>query len=282
MTEPPAPPPDNPDVRVLLDGLAFPEGPAFHPDGSLWCTEIRGGNLVRYDPAGPRRYPSNGRPNGLAFDSRGVAWVCDAQLSAIRCFDPRTERWSIAVDSIDGEPLARPNDLAFDPAGTLVFTCPGNSREAPTGYVCALRPDGTLSRIGEHLQFPNGLAFTDGGATLVVAETFRQRLWKGGWDAAGARWIDPQPYADVGGPIGPDGMALAADDLMWVAVCGSWQIKGVDPAGAVVRAVSLPGSVPTNAAFDPSGRLGLVVTESDRGLLLSVPSLGPGVPLFSR
>ena len=272
----------DPRVRVLLDGLEFPEGPAFHPDGTLWCTEIRGGNLVRYSPTGARRFPSHGRPNGLAFDRRGVAWVCDAQLSAIRCFDPPTEQWSIAVDTVAGEPLARPNDLAFDSAGTLVFTCPGNSREEPTGYVCALRPDGSITRVGEHIQFPNGLAFTDGGATLVVAETFRQRLWRGRWDAQAARWIDPQPYADVGGPIGPDGMALAADGAMWVAVCGSWQVKAVDPAGAIAQTVNLPGGVPTNAAFDPSGELGLVVTESDRGLLLSVPGLGPGAPLFAR
>jgi len=282
MTETIDAPPVDARVRVLLDGLAFPEGPAFDLDGNLWCSEIRAGNLVRYDASGPRRFASGGRPNGVTFDAHGVAWTCDAEHSAIRCFDPRTETWTIAVDRIDGEPLARPNDLAFDRAGTLVFTCPGNSREQATGYVCALRPDGSISRIGDNLQFPNGLAFVDGGASLVVAETFRQRLWKGAWDAATARWIDPQPYADVGGPIGPDGMALDAQGVMWVAVCGSWQVKGVSPSGDIVEVVNLPGSVPTNAAFDPSGRLGLVVTESDRGLLLSVSGLGPGAPLFAR
>jgi gluconolactonase len=210
-----APPVDS-RVRVLLDGLAFPEGPAFDPDGTLWCSEIRAGNLVRYDASGPRRFASGGRPNGVTFDASGVAWTCDAEHSAIRCFDPRSETWTIAVDRIDGEPLARPNDLAFDSAGTLVFTCPGNSREQATGYVCAFRPDGSISRIGDNLQFPNGLAFVDGGASLVVAETFRQRLWKGAWDAATATWIDPRPYADVGGPIGPDGMALDAQGVIWV------------------------------------------------------------------
>ena len=282
MTETNDPPTVDPRVRVLLDGLAFPEGPAFDPDGTLWCSEIRAGNLVRYDESGPRRIASGGRPNGVTFDASGVAWTCDAEHSAIRCFNPRSETWTIAVDRIDGEPLARPNDLAFDSAGTLVFTCPGNSREQATGYVCALRPDGSISRIGDNLQFPNGLAFVDGGASLVVAETFRQRLWKGEWDAANATWIDPRPYADVGGPIGPDGMALDAQGVMWVAVCGSWQVKGVSPAGEIVEVVNLPASVPTNAAFDPSGRLGLVVTESDRGLLLSVSGLGPGAPLFAR
>lgn len=265
-----------------MDGLAFPEGPAFDPGGILWCTEIRAGNLVRYEPSRARRFASGGRPNGLAFDADGVAWVCDAQLNAIRCFDPRSEMWTTAVDAIDGEPLARPNDLAFDAIGTLVFTCPGSSREEPTGYVCALRRDGTIARIGEHLQFPNGLAFVEDGRALVIAETCRQRLWKGGWDSTSSTWVDPHPFADVGGPIGPDGMALAANGAMWVAVCGSWQIKGVSPEGTVVETVNLPGSVPTNAAFDPSGRLGLIVTEAERGLLLAVSDVGSGAPLFVR
>ncbi len=33
---------------LLLDGLHFPEGPAFAPDGSLWLVELQGGALVRY------------------------------------------------------------------------------------------------------------------------------------------------------------------------------------------------------------------------------------------
>ncbi|MBL8231953.1 MAG: hypothetical protein JNL98_25880 [Bryobacterales bacterium] len=32
-------------MRVLLEDLAFPEGPAFAPDGSLWCVELHGGAL---------------------------------------------------------------------------------------------------------------------------------------------------------------------------------------------------------------------------------------------
>jgi hypothetical protein len=38
---------------------------------------------------------------------------------------------------------------------------------------------------------------------------------------------------------------------------------------------------PTNAAFDPTNRLGLVVTEAEKGLLLSLPEVGPGVTLFA-
>ncbi len=131
---------------------------------------------------------------------------------------------------------------------------------------------GVARRIGESFYYPNGLAIVDGGHSLVIAETYRQRLWKGDWDAASARWLHPRPWVDVGGPTGPDGMALGPDGLLYVAVYGSGQVKVVEAGGKLVGAIDVAGKNPTNVAFDPAGRLGLVVTEAERGLLISVGS----------
>jgi len=132
------------------------------------------------------------------------------------------------------------------------------------------------------MSFPNALALTDDGAVLVVAETYRQRLLRGTCDAEACRWINPQPWADVGGTTdGPDGMALGADGLLYVAVYNLGCVKTVARDGSTTAVYELPGQNPTNCAFDPSGRLGLVVTEAERGLLLSLPELGPGMPLYA-
>lgn len=270
----------NVTVATIADGLEFPEGPAFDPDGNLWCVELRGGRLTRALPQEMDRHEAGGAPNGLTFDSKGRAWIANAELRAIQRFDPATQDFTTIVGTIEGEPLNRPNDLAFDALGNLLFTCPGSSGEEPSGYVCCLGPDGALARIGEGFHFPNGLALVDGGSALVVAETQRARLWKGEWDAESRRWRDPQPWAELGDPAGPDGMALGADGHLYVAIYSAGEVRAVDPHGRVVTAYELPGKNPTNAAFDPSGRLGLVVTETERGVLLSLPELGPGVPLF--
>jgi gluconolactonase len=268
-------------IEELAANLDFPEGPAFAPDGSLWFVELNAGNLVRWSANHLHRYPSSGSPNGLAFDRVGRAWFCDARQNAIRRFDPATEEWITVVNNLKGGPLNNPNDLAFDARGNLIFTCPGRSLHDPTGYVCCLTPEGQLTKIAEGMYFPNGLAFVDEGRTLVIAETYRQRLRKGAWDAVLTRWLDPKPWVDFGGEPGPDGMAFGAGGQLYVAVYRSAQIKVVDPQGQVIREYDLPGSNPTNAAFDPrKGNLGLVVTEAERGLLLSLPDLGPGVPLF--
>jgi gluconolactonase len=270
----------SPTIEVIAGGLEFPEGPAFDLEGDLWCVELEGGCLTRWSEDGLERYPADGMPNGLAFDGAGRAWVCDAGQNAVRTFEPGTENWQTVADAIRGHPLSAPNDLAFDSAGSLVFTCPRGSERRSVGYACCLRPEGVLFEIASRMRFPNGLAFVDGGKALIVAETHCQRLWKGGWDAEKLRWIGPSPWAEVGGPVGPDGMALGADGMLYVAVFGSGQVKAVDGNGEISMIFDLPGSNPTNIAFDPTGRLGLVVTEAERGELLSLPELGTGARLF--
>ena len=267
-------------VDILAEGLSFPEGPAFDPNGDLWCVEIQGGNLVHWADGLVERHPTDGSPNGLAFDADGRAWFCDAGQNAIRRFDRQTASWQSIASEIDGHNLRAPNDLAFDAAGNLVFTCPGGSQEEPIGYVCCLSPDGAVTRIAERLCFPNGLAFVEKGESLIIAETYRQRLWRGRWEAQSRRWVDPKPGAQTSGDPGPDGMALAADGLLHTAIFGSGRIEVFDAAGTLAKAYVLPGLRPTNAAFDPSGRLGLVVTEAEKGVLISLPELGPGAELF--
>lgn len=265
---------------VLAAELRFPEGPAFAPDGALWFVELQGKCLARIEADGSiTRHVVGGAPNGLAFDGQGVAWFCDAEERSIRELDPITGRTETLVSSGAGKTLDKPNDLAFDPMGTLVFTCPGESRTEPTVTVWALRRGETVP-VARDLYFTNRLAFLDGGTVLVVAETYRHRLWRGQWDVSEAKWHAPTPWAEVGGPVGPDGMALGADGLLYVAVFGQGCVKAINAAGGVVATYRTPGARPTNCAFDPAGHLGPVITEAERGELLAIPALGPGAALF--
>ena len=271
---------------ILVEGLDFPEGPAFDPQGELWCTELQGGNLVRVRAGKVDRFAVDGRPNGLAFDRPGRAWVCDSgqnsirRLETSRRLDVTGNRWQTMLSEIDGEPLLAPNDLAFDSKGNLLFTCPNFSSEDPLGYVACLRPDGTARKIAKGLYRPNGLDFIQGGQVLVVGDTYRKILLHGPWDPIRCEWGDPQTWANVGGKEGPDGMAPGADGLLYVAIFGDGVIRVLDNQGTLVREIALPGMNPTNAAFDPGGRLGLVVTETEKGQLLSFPDIHPGPSIY--
>jgi gluconolactonase len=242
----------------------------------LWFVEIHGGNLCRLEMDGVRRWPTGGAPNGLTVGADDRIWICDSVRNAILRFDPAAESFETICDRVDGEPLFKPNDLAFDGHGNLLFTCPGDSRREPTGYVCCRTSDGNVRKVITGKFFPNGLLCTDG--ELYLAETYRQRIWVGSWD--GQAWTASDVLAQTGGAPGPDGLAMDADGLLYAAVFGAGHVAGIDPGERkVVRTLDLPGKRPTNCAFAPASR-DLIVTEAEKRLLLRVPGVAAGRPLF--
>jgi len=263
---------------VLADNLKFPEGPVFDPAGRLWFVELQNACVCRMEGNGKlTRFDTGGVPNGLAADADGHLYVADKTKKVLK-LPAGSARFETLAFDLDGVELAEPNDIAFDPAGNLVFTCPGGSSGEPIGYVCRLGRNGTLARIAGGMQYPNGLAFNAAGDRLILAESATRRLLVSGYDPAGL--LSPELFCQVGGGIGgPDGMALDASGHLWVALFGWGQLAVVDAEGAVIDRVGLPGAKPTNCAFDPSGRLGLVVTEAELGRVLSVKPAPPGLAL---
>ena len=263
-----------------MQGLVFPEGPAVDSKGNIWFVELKGGNLGCLSPDQTfKRFPvANGSPNGIAIDRRDHIWFCDSTNNCVSRLNPETLKIDTVCSGINGQPLHQPCDLAFDRQGTLVFTCHNNSRQEPTGYVCAWSPDDGIKKISDGKFFPNGLVFTSDGKELIIAETYKYRLWKGKWDAKSKTWYDEHPWVEAGGPIGPDGMAFSKDGDLYVAVYGRKTIKVISPQGIIIDEIELPGQNPTNCAFLPDG--GLIVTEAERGELLKIDNRKKGMNLF--
>jgi gluconolactonase len=232
----------------------------------LWWVEIEGGRIGNRAPDGPRLFDIGGRPNGAAFDENGILWIADQGLNVIRRFEPVTGRASIVADSVDGLQLGKPNDLCFDASGRLIFTCSNNARAEPVGYICRMTPDGEVKKIADGLMFPNGLALCESDR-LLVAETYRQCVvWASYGEAFGS-------FAATPGPVGPDGMAIATDGSVFVANFGQGSISRYGPNGGLIDTLEVPGSKPTNVALDPTGILGLVVTEVESGAIFSSETL---------
>lgn len=253
----------------------------FDAEGRLWCVELEAGCLARVEDDGSLdRYEVGGRPAGLALGQGGQFWFCDSLRNEIRVFDSGTGRSWPVVGSADGHDLDAPNDLAFDPDGNLVFSCHAQSRTAPTGWLAVLRPSGACRIAGEALQFPNGLAFGADGHTLYVAETYKQRVWQGDWDANAGWWRPQCEILQTPGPTGPDGMAVASDGRVYAAVYGAGCIMSMMP-GQAPDTLAVSGRGPTSCAFDPSGKLGLVFTEAETGTIQSLVCNERGLPLHA-
>jgi gluconolactonase len=236
--------------------------------------DLFNGMLVRRTEGNVDRRFVGGEPNGITF-WRNKLWFCDRSAGAIRSLS-LTDETETGNATFASKSLNKPNDLAFDRLGNLVFTCPGDSRTEPTGTVWCLRPTGELTLVADSMFFPNGLAFSPDGGELAVAETYRQRIWRGGWVPSDASWAGAKPWAQMHGAIGPDGMAFDNAGRLYVAHFGQGAILVYSNAGEELARLNVPGTRPTNLAFDPNGVLGLVVTEVDTGALWAWPDAPAG------
>ncbi len=68
------------------------------------------------------------------------------------------------------------NEIVVDPRGHTFVNAAGfdlmGGEEPKAGFVWVVRPDGTSEQVADDVWFPNGMAVTADGRTLVVAESY--------------------------------------------------------------------------------------------------------------
>lgn len=264
-------------MEIIFSDLNFPEGPCFDSKGNIWLVEKDAGNLVLINDQLNKRLKVGGAPNGIAIDKNDLVWFCDSKQNSIRTFDPTSEKTTTIIDNFEGEALKMPNDLTFDQHGNLLFTCPGDSLDDNTGYICCLTPNRKLFKIFEGMFYPNGLALNKEQSHLFVAETGTQQIWKFEWDNESKQLKNRTLFTETGGEIGPDGIAFDEDGNLYVAVYGSGKVKVWDETGMLIEKIDALGYNPTNCALDPSGKKGLIITEAEKGLLVQYQTKKRGI-----
>lgn len=261
-------------------GLTFAEGINFDRDGTLYCVDVFGGGIWRMTPGGELRewVRTGGTPTGSRFGPGGDLFIADGGRRAILRLSIATGRAAVYADHCAGQPFQGPNDLCFGPDGTLYFTDPeGSSLEQRSGVVYAVSPDGDVARVAEGLAYPNGIAVSPDGATLIVAETHTGILRRYSLDAA-RRYQETTPLATLTparsepDAAGPDGMALGADGNLYVAHFAAGVVQIVAPDGTIAASLPAGTNTPTNVAF---WRDSLYVTQGGDG---SIYRLDVGVP----
>lgn len=226
------------DVAVVLDGLAFPEGPRWH-DGRLWFSDMHAHEVVALDPATGARETIVEVP---ACPS-GLGWLPDGTLLIVSMEDRRLVRFSdgALVQHADLSSLAtfHCNDMVVDwmgraYVGNFGFDLHHRADPVPAVLVRA-DPDGSVHAVAEDMQFPNGSVIFD--TTLVVGESFAGRLtaFDIGDDGSLA---NRRVWAQLEGAV-PDGICLDAEGAIWVASPTSNEVLRVREGGEVTDRIAL-------------------------------------------
>jgi sugar lactone lactonase YvrE len=228
-----------PDLQTLMTGLALGESPRWH-DGRLWFSDWGAHEVVAVDLNGDSdiilHVPSlpfsidwlpDGRllivsPNDRALLRREAdgSLVPHASLSSLARYP-----WNEIV--VDGRGNIYLNNIGFDfPAGAF----------AP-GILAVVTPDGSARQVADGLAFPNGMAVTPDNTTLIVAESYGNRLTA--FDiATDSSLSNRRVWADLGGAA-PDGICLDVEGAVWYADVPNKRCVRVREGGEVLQTIAL-------------------------------------------
>jgi gluconolactonase len=289
------------NVKLLADGLSFPEGPVARPDGSVLVVEIHAGVVRRVGPKSGRTEvvaDCGGGPNGAAVGPDGALYVCnnggawpDYTGGAIQRVDLVSGRVDDVYREANGVPLSAPNDIVFERTGNFWFTDFGKrkGRQRDEGRVLYAAPDGSMiAEVLTSLDAPNGIGLSPDDSTLYFSETFTGRLHRR--SIVGPGDLEPvdafDPRAVVCGLPGLqmfDSLAVDSTGAVAVATLGAGCITAISPTSGAVAQRWLPDefedSMPTNLCFSLDGQGLAYVTLSTTGRLVSCQWPVPGHPL---
>jgi len=230
-------------VKTLAVGFGLVESPRWH-DGRLWFADWTAGEIRVLGEDGTTDVVVRHRSLPLCFDflPDGTTLV----VSSATCTLLRLERDGSLTSYADLTPLSSlgANDIVVDGRGNAYVnsnnaefgaTTPAGS--PASGRIYLMPRSGEPRIVAEDLDFPNGMAVTGDNRTLIVAESYRQRLTA--FDIAGDGSLgERRVFADLGADP-PDGITVDATGAVWYADVPHRQCVRVAEGGKVLDRVTL-------------------------------------------
>jgi sugar lactone lactonase YvrE len=229
-------------ARCIAEGIYFGEGPRWHK-GRLWFSDFYAQEVKSLDPNGHLR-------TELSLDDQpsGLGWLPDGRLLVVAMAALKVMR--LDIDGLhvhaDLSHIAkhRANDMVVDAhgrayVGNFGFDLDADIHQRGIPAVLESHPSTTLARVdadgsvhiaASGLHFPNGMAITPDGRTLIVAETLSACLTAFDIDTQG-RLANRRLWASLG-TRAPDGICLDADGNVWIADALAPECVLVAPGGA--------------------------------------------------
>ncbi len=225
------------ELKVLLSGLCFPEGPRWH-DGKLYFSDMHAHQVMTVDMEGRSATVAE-----VPAWPSGLGWLPDGRLLVVSMTDRRLLRLDAdglkeAAD-ISGLASFYCNDMVVDGKGRAYIGNFGydllGGAPAKPAEIVMVTPEGTARVVARDLEFPNGTVITADGKTLVVGESFGHRLTAFEVREDGSL-ANRRVWADLGKAV-PDGIVLDAEGAIWVAAPMSSEVLRVKEGGEVAERI---------------------------------------------
>jgi sugar lactone lactonase YvrE len=228
-----------PELHILMSGLAFPESPRWH-DGRLWFSDWGAHEVIAVDLEGKSEVIARVPSFPMCIDR-----LPDGRLLIVSANDGlllRREPDGSLVTHADLTGLAQHawNDIVVDGRGNayvnnIGFDFPGD--EFVPGILALVTPEGAARQVADGVAFPNGMVVTPDNSTLILAESYGNKLTA--FDiAADGSLSNPRVWADLQGGA-PDGICLDAESAIWYGDVPNKRCVRVREGGAVLQTIDL-------------------------------------------
>jgi sugar lactone lactonase YvrE len=245
-----------PVLQPFLDGLAFPEAPRWH-GGALWFSDFYLQRVQRASAGGVVETITelDDQPSGLGWLPDGRLLVVGMKKRQLLRLDPGG---LVVHAELGAFAPAYCNDMLVDPlgrayVGNFGFDLPARAPFAPT-VLLMVDPGGEVRVVADDMHFPNGMALTPDGGTLLVAESYGKRITAFDVRADGTlggrrTWAR---FEEKG--AAPDGICLDTEGAVWTASPVSREVLRVREGGEITQRIATPQQATACALGGPEGR----------------------------
>ena len=269
-------------VETLASGYGLVEGPTVDGDGNLYFSDVLGGGVYRRDPDGEITtvVPKRRGVGGITLHADGGIVVSGRDIVHVRDGENRT------LFKDDGVPGW--NDICADSvgriyAGSIRFAVFDPDAQPVPGELWRIDVEGEATPLYDDVLHANGVAISPGEQTIYHSDTRRNvilvhTLADDG--TAGDRRAFHFP------PGAPDGMALDAQGLLWVASARGGCVARMTPDGEIDRVLDVPARTVTSLCFGGDEGRDLYVVTADNteapergGTIFRIPVDVAGAPV---
>ncbi|BBX09318.1 SMP-30/gluconolactonase/LRE family protein [Mycolicibacterium aichiense] len=215
----------------LASGFCFGEGPRWF-EGLLWISDMLGEavHTISIDGSVTTVGLPGHAPAGLGFRPDGTLLIVSTERRLVLGYDGEVVT---EIADLSGIAPAGLGDMVVDPQGRAFI----GSQAREGGIIARLDLDNAATVVAGDLDFPNGMAITPDGGTLIVAESIGRRLTAYEIGADGSL-SGRRVFADgLDGP--PDGIALDEDGGVWTSMTLAHQFERVVAGGEVTDRIDI-------------------------------------------
>jgi sugar lactone lactonase YvrE len=267
-----------------MEGIVFGESPRWR-DGRVWFSDWGANQVIVLEPGGGHKTVATvpSFPMCIDFLPDGRLVVVDSAQRRLLRGEPGGPLVQHAdLSGISQKPW---NDIVIDDRGyayvnTIGFDFPGG--EFAPGMVVRVTPAGQVEQVADGLAFPNGMAISPDGATLIVAESYANRLTAYDINSDGSL-TNRRVWAETPGDH-PDGICMDTEGAVWYADVGNQHCVRVREGGQVLSTANLDrGAFACTLSRDQDPRLFVVAQhygeaqpKQPSGQVVAFPAPAPG------